>query len=204
MKRLATLFFLGLFSLLVVGCTTVSTSGNYTLNSGETLRGNLVITSGNATLEEDSRVTGDVLITSGNLDVDGEIDGNVIMSSGNISLGPDAVIHGDIRTTSGNVDQADGAQVEGQISTNQSTFSFGSGFIASLIGFLCLLPLVLIGGLVLLMVVLVRRRPTAVPEKPTAPEPATEKLKQLKQMLDEGLITEKEYEAKKSEILADM
>jgi hypothetical protein len=71
--------------------------------------------------------------------------------------------------------------------------------------------LILLGAIILLLVVLRRGRGTApppppadAPQAPIAPEDPTLKLKQLKQMLDEDLITKAEYEAKKAEILADM
>ena len=208
-KSLKTSWIILIVTLFAAGCTTVSTSGDYKLESGQTVQGNLVITSGNAVLEEGSLVTGDVLMTSGNLQVDGEIEGDIVLSSGNVSLGPEAVVHGNIYGTSGNVNQAEGAEVRGQISTNQSTFRIGGGFFASLIGCLCGLPLLLIGGLILL-VFLVRRgrsdgsQPTPAAQSPSPPDDPTQKLKQLKELLDQDLITEAEYEAKKAEILADM
>jgi hypothetical protein len=74
-----------------------------------------------------------------------------------------------------------------------------------------MLPLILLGALILLLVVLRRGRGTAppsppadAPKAPVAPEDPTFKLMQLKQMLDDGYITEADYEAKKAEILADM
>ncbi len=204
MKRLYLIILLIFLTSLTVGCATVSTSGNYTLQSGKTLPGNLVVTSGNTTLEDASRVTGDVFITSGNLEANGEVDGDILMTSGNVSLGPEALVKGNITATSGNVSQAEGAQVRGQIAANQSTFTVGGGFFARLCGLFCLLPLLLIGGLIILLAALMRRKPTAVPEKTIANDTATQKLKQLKQMLDDGLITETEYEAKKAKILADM
>jgi len=203
MKRIYPIIFLILVTILTAGCATVSTSGNYTLQSGKTLRGNLLVTSGNATLEEESRVTGDVVLTSGNLEANGEVDGDIMVTSGNVSLGPEAVVKGNITTTSGNINQAEGAEVRGQISSDQS-FTIGGGFFARLFGLFCLLPLLLIGGLFVLLVVLLRRKPKAVSEKPAADDTATLKLKQLNQMLDEGLITEAEYEAKKAEILSAM
>ena len=75
MKRTLPLILLVLFSLLVSGCTTVSTSGDYTLERGQTLSGNLVLSSGNAILEEDTRVTGNVIMTSGDLLANSEIEG---------------------------------------------------------------------------------------------------------------------------------
>ena len=219
MKRTLTLVLLALFALLVSGCATVSTSGNYVLESGKTLRGDLMITSGLATLEEGSRVTGSVIMTSGVLNANGEIDGDIVLTSGNVNLGPEAVVHGDIRGTSGNVSQAEGARVEGRVSTNVSTFNIGGGFFVRLFGLCCVLPLVVVGVLIVLVVLLTRRRPAAEPASsapvqsetsaiqapaPAASEDPKQTLKQLKEMLDEGLITEAEYEAKKAEILSGM
>lgn len=205
------LLIVGVLILLATGCATVSTRGDYTLGSGRTLRGNLVITSGDATLEADSRVTGNVLMTSGNLQVDGEIDGSVVMFSGKISIGPEGIIHGDIRGTSGTVQHGESTQVLGQIEMEQSTFTIGWGFFASLFGLLCIVPLVLIGGSILLVVAVRRGRPTssppdraAQPEVSSPSEDPAQKLRQLKQMLDDGLIEEAEYETKKAEILAGM
>lgn len=196
---------LGVILLLTTGCATISTSGDYTLESGRTLRSNLVITSGDSTLEEGSRVTGNVLMTSGHLQVDGEVDGNVVMFSGNVSIGPEGIVHGDIRGTSGTVQQ-DGqtSQVEGQIELEQSTFTIGAGFFASLFGLICGLPLAVIGAVIFLVVAFRRGRIPDEPLEPAAGEGSAQKLKELKQMLDDGLITDDEYEAKKAELLAGM
>ena len=190
MKRLYLIILLAVITFSAAACATVSTSGNFTLQHGKTLRGNLVVTSGNATLEEASRVTGDVFITSGNLEVNGEVDGNILVTSGNISLGPEAIVKGNITATSGNINQADGAQVKGDIAANQSTFTIGGRFFAKLFGMFCLFPLLLIVGLIFLLVTMTRRKPTAVSEKPVPPETRNQKLKDLKQMLAEDLITE--------------
>lgn len=209
--KIGHLFLLVALLILAAGCATVSTSGDYTLDSGQTLQGNLVITSGNGTLEEDSLVTGDVLMTSGDLQVDGEINGNIVLFSGAVSLGPEAIIHGDIWGTSGDVQRADGAEVRGQILTSQSIFRFGDGFFASLFGLICGLPLLLIGGLIVLVIVLRRGRdaksspvPAAQPQASVTFEDSSLKLKKLREMLDNGLITEDDYEAKKTEILANL
>jgi cytoskeletal protein CcmA (bactofilin family) len=204
MKRILTLILFVLFTLIASGCATVSTSGDYTLKSGQTLSGNLVLTSGNAILEEDTRVTGNVIMTSGDLLANGEIEGGILLFSGDVTLGPEAVVHGDIRGTSGDVVQLEGAQVFGQISMNESSFTIGRGIIASFVVLLCFLPLVVIVVFVVLVAALVRRKPSAVPQEQVTIDDATQKLKQLKGMLDEGLITESEYESKKAEILAGM
>jgi len=206
MKRTLALGLLVLFAVLASGCATMSTSGEYILASGQTLRGNLVVTSGQATLEEGSRVTGSVFVTSGDLyvEADAEIRGNVVMTSGDIHLGPRAVVRGDVIRTSGDVHRAEGARIEGQISSNIAGFIVG--YIARVIGLFCVLPVVLVGAIV---IYLRRRQPVAkapVAEAPAPPpsEDPKQKLKQLKEMLDDGVISEAEYEAKKAEILSSM
>lgn len=216
MKRTLHLILFVLCILFASGCATVSTSGDYTLRSGNTLRGDLYITSGNATLEEGSYVTGSVIMTSGNLTVNGEIDGDIVLTSGKVILGPTAIVHGDIRGTSDDISQAEGSRVEGQIMMNQSDFTFGSQLVLGLLFRCCLLPLLLLGLLIFLLFFFLRRRKTvsstAAPSDrgetpasmPTALDDPKQKLTRLKEMLDEGLITEDEYESKKAEILDGM
>jgi cytoskeletal protein CcmA (bactofilin family) len=204
MKRIFPLILFLVFSWLTSGCAEVSTSGDYTLEQGETLGGNLVLTSGNATLEEDSRVTGTVIMTSGDLLVNGEIEGGILLFSGDVRLGSEAVVHGDIRGTSGAIEQEEGAQVLGQVSMNESSFSIGRGMITSLFVLICILPLAVLVLLVVLVAALGRRKPPAAPQEQAPRVGETQKLKRLKGMLDEGLITEADYEAKKNEILSNM
>jgi hypothetical protein len=61
-------------------------------------------------------------------------------------------------------------------------------------------------GLGVMILVLAWRRggPREGKQEVVEPEEETQKLSQLKEYLDEGLITEAEYEAKKAEILAEM
>lgn len=196
-----------LVAVLVSGCATVSTSGEYTLGSGETLRGDLVVTSGQATLEEGSRVTGSVTMTSGDLyvEADAEIGGDVVMTSGDLYLRPGAIVRGDVIRTSGEIHRAEGARIEGHITSNVG------GYIAGRIFIRCCLPvlgLVVVVGALLFWIQRRRRPVVKAPapqaQAPVAPEDPTQKLKQLKEMMDEGLISEAEYEAKKAEILSKM
>ena len=204
MRHPISLIMLTLSTLLLVGCNgRVVTSGNYTLESGKTLRGDLTIFSGDATLEEGSRVTGDVFMTSGNLDANGEIDGDIFFTSGNVDLGPEAVVLGDILATSGDVRRAEGARVEGEVSTDPGNFAIPGGLIAGLMGTFCALPLVFLALLIALIVIFARRRPTPAPQTATPAAP-TQKLQQLQEMLARDLITEAEFEAKKADILARM
>ena len=159
MKRI---LILALFTLLASGCVTVSTSGDYTLERGKTLQGDLVITSGRARLEENSRVTGSVFMTSGSLDIKAgaEVEGDVFVTSGNVNLGPGAVVRGDVVSTSGRVTRAEGAQVEGKISSEG--FDFG----ASIVGTFCLPPVILVGVFIYWIIDQGRRRTAA--KAPTA------------------------------------
>jgi cytoskeletal protein CcmA (bactofilin family) len=185
---------------LLTGCVgQVIFSGDYILRDGETLRGDLLVTSGNITLEEDSRVMGTVFMTSGNLDAQGQINGDVLMTSGNVELGPDAVVRGDILGTSGNVRQAEGARVDGHVSTNAPGFNVAGGYFISLLAQVCGLPLIVLGALIYLLLGRGRAKSAASLE-PSGD--AAQKLAQLKAMLDQGLLSEAEYETKKAEILS--
>ena len=196
--------------LLTSGCATVSTSGNYTLRSGNTLQGNLIITSGTATIEESSHVAGSIIMTSGKLIIHGEVDGDIVLSSGKVTLGPTAIVHGGIMGTSDEISQADGSQVDGQI-LEQSSFTIGFFQIFGSLFSCCLLPLLFLG---LLIFFLLRRKPVtsvappsqdkAPTSAPVTPEDPKQRLTRLKEMLDEDLITEDEFESKKTEILAGM
>jgi len=119
-------------------------------------------------------------------------------------------VHGDIRGTSGDVSQEEGSQVEGQVMMDLSNFAFGSPIILGLLIRYCLLPLLVIGLLIFLLVLFLRRRQaaSALPDQGETSAPSSEdpkqRLSQLKEMLDEDLITKAEYESKKAEILADI
>lgn len=149
-----------LCALLVSGCVQMVPAGNYTLFSGETLRGNLLVFSGNATLEEGSRVTGSVLLFSGNLIADGEIGGDIFMFSGNTDLGPQAVVRGDLAAFSGSFSRASGSRVEGQGTLAMK--ALGAAFIL-----LCVLPILFVVLFVLLIVAIVRATRPRTVERPT-------------------------------------
>lgn len=200
--KIQTKLIIPILALFVTGCMTISTNGDYTLHSGRTLKGDLIMTSGETTLEEGSRVTGNVIMTSGTLNVDGKVDGDIIYSSAkSINLGPRSVVGGDIKGTSGDVYRAKGSQVGGEIGNDQ-TFTLGADFFTRVFGFLCGVPLALIGSVVYLFSN--RRRNTAGTsaksvDSGTRDIPA--KLKQLKQMHEDGLINNDDFEAKKADVL---
>lgn len=110
---------------------------NYTLDSGETLAGDLVVFGGNVKIEEDATVGGSVVVFGGNVDlaenatihgdtamiggnmnVDGIVESDMFIVGGQITLGGTAVVHGDISTMGGKVDVDPMAQVDGDILEN--------------------------------------------------------------------------------------
>jgi hypothetical protein len=108
---------------------------NYTLESDETLAGNLAVVGGNADIEKDAVVNGDIALIGGNLKLDGNVNGNVALIGGNLSISgkidgdivviggqalltETAVVNGDIVTMGGQVTQEPGAQVSGEIVNN--------------------------------------------------------------------------------------
>src|SRR5687768_15584152 len=103
MKPLLTalLVILAIFFIVpVVTVDRVFTEGRHTIQSGQTIRGGLIITEGEVTVEEGARVDGGVFISSGVLNVNGEIGGAIFSISGDVRLGPRAVVGGHITVTS--------------------------------------------------------------------------------------------------------
>jgi len=87
----------------------------FTLQSGETLHGDLVVFGGSATIEEGAKVDGNTLLFGGNLVINGEVTGDVALAGGSVSLGAHAHLHGNLSTVGASLDRADGSQVDGQI-----------------------------------------------------------------------------------------
>jgi hypothetical protein len=102
----------GLFDHFVFGDT-------YTLHSGDTLKGDLVIFGGSVTLEEDSRVTGSVVLIGGNLTIDGEIDGDLVVIGGSPTIGQTGRVRGDATTIGGHLG-GDLDRISGSIHTETS------------------------------------------------------------------------------------
>ena len=202
MKAYQMIIFLTI-ALLMTGCMTLSPSGEYSLDSGKTLHGDLIMTSGEAILEDGSRVTGDVIMTSGVLNVDGQVDGDILFTSAeSINLGPNSVVGGNIKGTAGDIFRAEGSQVGGEITKNQA-FTFSDGFFAKVLGLLCGLPVVLILSVIYWLSGRRKKHSDfshlSVNSKN---DNIASTLKQLKQMLEDGLIREVDYEVKKADILA--
>jgi hypothetical protein len=198
-------------SVLLTGCWSASFSGNYVLKEGKTLRGNLFVTSGSVTMEANSRVTGTIFLTSGELRIgkNAQVGGDVVLTSGDLYMADGSVIHGDLILSSSDigVHQAPGATIEGNTTSDIAPFAISlltKGFLLY-----CVLP---IGLLILLILGLgtwlgrQSKKRVEVVQAPAAAvsEDAQTKLQNLKKMLDDGLITQTDYEAKKADILSKM
>ena len=105
---------------------------NFTLESGQTLNGDLLVFGGNVQTEADSTVEGDLAVFGGNVTMDGtidgdmaaiggnvtvngEVDGDVASLGGNVTINESAKINGDIASFGGRVDVAEGADVDGRV-----------------------------------------------------------------------------------------
>ncbi|OQY24933.1 MAG: hypothetical protein B6I34_03030 [Anaerolineaceae bacterium 4572_32.1] len=99
--------------------------GSFTLESGETLDGDLAVFGGSVTLEKDSRVNGDVAVMGGSADVAGDVEGDVVVFGGSVDLASTAIVNGELIAFGGSIDRAEGAIVRG----NQTEgLNFGDGF----------------------------------------------------------------------------
>jgi hypothetical protein len=102
--------------------------GEFVLESGETLDGDLAIVGGSATLMADSTVTGSVFLVGGNLVVEGTISGDLAIVGGNARLGPAAVVGGDLLTFGGNVNRNGGTIMGDTVSGEELNFPYNFQF----------------------------------------------------------------------------
>lgn len=89
--------------------------GTFTLESGQSLDGNLVIFGGAVTTEADSTVNGDVVLLGGVAEVTGTVNGNLVGIGGAVQLRDTAVVNGDLVTIGATLNRDEGARVNGQI-----------------------------------------------------------------------------------------
>ena len=94
---------------------TLITEGSHTIESGETVNGEMVIAGGRTKLEEGSRVTGSVHVMDGIVEVDGQIGGDLSMIDGRVHLGPRARLGGDLNVSGGELDRSPEARVTGEV-----------------------------------------------------------------------------------------
>ena len=91
---------------------------DFTLKSGDTLNGDLVVIGGAVVIEKTASVNGDVVVIGGSLQLDGSESGNAVVIGGVVSLGAQSSVAGDLVTVGGAVQRAEGSHVGGNIVTN--------------------------------------------------------------------------------------
>jgi hypothetical protein len=90
---------------------------NYSLASGETQDGSLIVFGGNVSIDNGAVVNGDIVIFGGNLDLSGEVNGSVIGLGSNSNLSATASISGDLVSLGGGFQRDPEAQILGQVIT---------------------------------------------------------------------------------------
>lgn len=99
---------------------------DFTLNSGRTISGDLVLLGGSLTMQEDSLVTGQVVVFGGDANIFGHVQGDLVVVGGSLQLDDAAVVDGDLVVPTGLVDIAQGALVGGTI-IDDVQFPWGDG-----------------------------------------------------------------------------
>jgi cytoskeletal protein CcmA (bactofilin family) len=101
--------------------------GSYTLKSGDTLNGDLVMLGGAASIEKNATVTGSVVVMGGSVEVNGKVEGDILIIGGSVALGSAAVVDGNIATVGGGLSRDPGAVVNGTITnSNGPVLDFSS------------------------------------------------------------------------------
>lgn len=91
----------------------VVTGDDFTLQSGETLEGNLIVLSGTATVEENAVVTGQLVIFGGSATLSGTIQEDAVVFGGELELTSTAVVEGNLVRSGGSVRGEEGYEVKG-------------------------------------------------------------------------------------------
>jgi hypothetical protein len=86
---------------------------NFTLKSGETITGDLVVISGSATVEDGAVVTGNAVVMGGSADLAGRVQQNVTVLGGSVTLRRSAVVEGQLAVLGGSITREEGAVVQG-------------------------------------------------------------------------------------------
>ena len=91
---------------------------DFTLESGDTFDGDLVVFGGNVTIEEDAVLNGNLVVIGGTIKSNGEAKGDVVVVGGQASLEKAALVTGDVVTIGSQLNQAEGAEIEGDVVNN--------------------------------------------------------------------------------------
>ncbi len=90
----------------------------YTLESGQTQDGDVVILGGVGNIEEGATVNGVLVVMGGSLSVNGTVNGDVVVVGGAATLGAPARITGDVVAVGAALQRAEGAVIDGQVIIN--------------------------------------------------------------------------------------
>lgn len=101
---------------------------NYTLQEGETLSGDLIVFGGNVTMEKGAHVEGNVVVMGGNLTAEGVVEGDLLIVGGSVKLAETSLVEGNVTAMGGWVDKRPGAEVRGEITTQNQRSDIGVSF----------------------------------------------------------------------------
>lgn len=96
---------------------------SFTLASGDTLAGDLLVFGGTADIQVGAIVQGNVVLFGGDLKIDGEVTGDVSATGATVTLGPSAHIVGDLVTVGATLERAETARVDGQVFNTATSWS---------------------------------------------------------------------------------
>jgi hypothetical protein len=88
---------------------------SFTLNSGETMNGDLLVLGGSATLEQGATLNGDVAVLGGVLTIAGQVNGNAAVFGGGAELASTAHITGNLSVIGSTLVRTAGSLVDGQV-----------------------------------------------------------------------------------------
>lgn len=94
---------------------------SYTLDSGKTLNDDLFILGGSVNLMSGSTVNGIVILLGGSLNAAGTVNGEIIVLGGALKLASTFILKGNLTTAGASVNRDTGAQINGQIRTDENT-----------------------------------------------------------------------------------
>jgi hypothetical protein len=98
---------------------------SFTLKSGETMNGDLLVFGGSATVEAGATVNGNALVFGGSLTINGDVNGDAAVFGGTARLSPTAHIFGNLSTIDSTLDREKGALVDGEV--NNANIHLGDG-----------------------------------------------------------------------------
>jgi len=98
--------------------------GDFTLQSGQTMAGDLIVFGGDVRIEADSQLEGSLLAWGGDVEIAGTVEKDVVAMGGDVLLRKTARIYGGLVALGGTVDREVGAQVRGQQLVNPPRWSW--------------------------------------------------------------------------------